>query len=59
MKIDMNKGHYVFKLNEKDLEWNISANNIIDAKDCYIKNITQQINNAIDDCIWRLSELEK
>jgi hypothetical protein len=59
MKIDLSKGGYGFQFEEKDLNYNLAANNIIHAKEVYLKHISGMIDEAIDDSLWRLSQLEK
>lgn len=59
MKIDLSKGHYCFQLDITDLISYISADNVIAAKEQYLKCISKQIDEAIDDAFWRLNQLEK
>lgn len=59
MKIDLSKGHYSFQFEEKDLNHNFAANNVIHAKEIYLKYIEDMINESIDSDLWKLSKLEK
>ena len=59
MKIDLSKGHYCFQFEEKDLNYNLAANNVIQAKELYLKHISNMIDNSIDDDLWRLCQLDK
>ncbi|MBZ9622970.1 hypothetical protein G9F71_008890 [Clostridium sp. FP2] len=59
MKIDLSTGIYCFKLTEDDLTYNLGADNVIQAKELYLKHISDIIDESIDDDLWRLSQLEK
>jgi len=59
MKIDLSKGHFCFQFKETDLNYNFAAKNVIQAKEIYLKYISDMIDESIDDDLWRLSQLEK
>ncbi|MBU3186515.1 hypothetical protein [Clostridium estertheticum] len=58
MKIDLSKGHYGFQLREEDLIYNLSADNVIQAKELYLQHISEMIDESIDNDLWKLSKME-
>lgn len=59
MKIDLSSGDYCFKLDEGELKYDFGAGNIIQAKELYLKHISELVDEAIDDMCWKLSRIEK
>lgn len=59
MKISIGSKGYCFQLEEKDLIYNLPANNVIHAKESYLKHMENIVNESIDDAIFRLRELDK
>ena len=57
MKIDLSKGYYCFQFEEKDLNHNLSAKNVIQAKELYLKHVSDIIDESIDDDLFKLNRL--
>ena len=58
MKIDINKGYYCFRLDEAYVHFNIAPMSIMEAKESYLRFIENLIDEAIDDNMIKLSQLE-
>lgn len=59
MKIDLSKGCYSFQLSQDDLVYNLAADNVMEAREIYLRHITYMVNNAIDDGLMKLCRIEK
>lgn len=57
MEIDLSKGCYCFKNDETS--WDCTAEGVFQAKQVYLKHISDEIDKAIDNSLWKLNEIEK